>query len=403
MKRLNLDVRACCITMLMIVAATSLWTRDAHADAAACKIPQMTKWKVPTDTCIGKLRNRPYEASFAAGEDVICEGWRAVWNTKHHVHELAEGKNATPPTSFAVRHGCDDDGNDVVCVMALRQLGAINVGGTPIASPQPFPTICVRTTEGQNPTVVDACVRGNLDWQLAATPTRPEHLSNISPPDPPPKGNVNCTTCHVKPFIMSTRHFVYTIAGLLTDNGTPDAEGNWRNTSTGGSDAIAAIRRVNMIADRNPTGWKWAEVDGIAWFGKNSGRFLPARRGWMARNCSGGKCHASGFAINNHANWTQDDDGRNIPAMGGAKFMDKNYCEHVVGPTFANPDKPITFDNIRFRGGMRQLMIGEPTLRWPSVDECRDFWKAIGCEPDAAKQTSLVNLCKKSEYPEMFQ
>jgi hypothetical protein len=319
------------------------------------------------------------------------------------VHELAEGKNATPPTSFAVKHGCDESGNDVVCVMALRQLGAITIANKTIAAPQPFPTICVRTSQGANGKILDACVRGNLDWQLPATPTRPATLSAISPPDPPPKGMVNCTTCHVKPFVMSTRHFSYTLAGKLTDNGTPDTEGNWRNNSAGGRAALDAMRKVNRIADRDPTAWKWAEVDGTEWFGKNTGNYVPARGSWLARNCSGATCHTSGFAKNNHANWTQDDDGRNIQAMGGAKFMDKNYCEHVVGPAFAHPDKPITFDKTKFRGGMRELMIDETTRRWPSEAECQSFWKEIGCEPDAAKQPSLVKLCKKAEYPEMFQ
>lgn len=387
------------IALLLVVVAG---TRDVRAEDA-CKIPEMKKWKPPSDACITTLRTKPYEPSFPANGDVTCEGWTSVWNTKDHVHELAEGKNATPPTAFAVKSGCDESGNDIVCVMALRQLGAITISNKTIAAPQPFPTICVRTSTGTTPKIMDACVRGNLDWQLPATPTRPATLSAISPPDAPPKGMVNCTTCHVKPYVMSTRHFSYAMAGKLTDNGTPDADGNWRNNSAGGKAAFDAMRKVNRIADRDPTAWKWSETDATAWFGKNTGNHVPERGSWLARQCSGATCHTSGFPKNNHANWTQDGDGRNIQAMGGAKYMDKNYCEHVVGPAFANPDKAITFDNTKFRGGMRQLMIDEPARKWPNEAECVKFWKDIGCEPDAAKQPSLVKLCKKAEYPEMFQ
>ena len=417
MKRLNLNARTSCITILVIVAAQSL-ARDAHAEEL-CKIPQLAKWKVPSDACILKLRNRPYEASFAANEDVECEGWRAVWNTKDHVHELAEGKNATPPTSFAMKHGCDDKGDDVVCVMALRQLGPITLReNTPqaktINSPQPFPTICVKTSQGGNPRVLEACVRGNVSWQDTDTPTRPATLIAIPPPSPPPDtAKVNCTTCHVKPFIMSTRHFTFTmIPNRLTDNGTPDAVGNWRNNSVAGQAAIAAMQKVNRIADgqarawklnnANPN-WKWSETDSIAWFGKNTDHWIPPRGSHVAMRCVGNGCHSNGFPINNHANWTQRGDNRNIVAMGGAEFQDKNYCEHVVGPAFADPAKPITFDNTKFNGGMRALMMADVQRKWPDEQTCRDFWKAIGCEPDATKQVSLVELCKKDKYGEMFQ
>jgi hypothetical protein len=428
MKRLNINT-SCCFTMLTIIATSLLSSGVANARGKdECKIAQMTKWKPPSDDCITKLRTRPYALDYKANEDVECEGWRAVWNTKDHVHELAEGKRATAPTSFAMKRGCGDDG-DVVCVMALRQLSPIvlNRGEKDektIAAPQPFPTICVRLSNDRSPKVLDACIRGNIDWQIAGR-ARPTVLNDISPPSPPAgaEGNplnietneskTNCTTCHVKPYIMSTRHFAYTFGKVPIAGANPDADGNWQNTSQAGIDALDAMRKANRAADlqsmrwkadsTNNANWKWAEVHDVPWFGKNTDHFRPTPRSFLAQRCSGQQCHNSGWAISNHANWTQTDDKRDIATMGGKLFMDKNYCEFVVGPAFAHPDKAITFDNDKFRGGMRQLMVDDATKKWPSEKDCRDFWKAIGCEPDAAKQPSLVKLCSKADYPEMFQ
>lgn len=86
--------------------------------------------------------------------------------------------------------------------------------------------------------------------------------------------------------------------------------------------------------------------------------------------------------------------------------MDKNYCEFVAAPAFARDDKKITYDQQFFRGGMHAY-ISDPSQsadrKWQSEAMCKKWWKDVGCVLDAEKQKSVVEMCNKTVYPELFK
>jgi len=184
----------------------------------------------------------------------------------------------------------------------------------------------------------------------------------------------------------------------------PDEDGSWLNRTTEGTNLIRMIARHNRTAARDPTKLVWKEVAAIPWFGKNIGKFDRPDGDPTRRACGTGVgCHTHGFPINNHANWTQDRDGRDVPTMGGKQFMDKNYCEFVAAPAFAHDDKRITYDNQFFRGAMHEVMTRTPNRKWQTEAQCKQWWTNVGCVLDANKQKSVVEMCDKTLYPGLFR
>jgi len=419
--------------LLWVAVALAGTPRLAAAKAGVCKISAIDEWKIPSLDCKKKFWTNP-----GAVKATGCDGWFPLWSWSNeaagpdpHRLELAEGKTTVKNgTTFVYQTGKSagtTGADNVVCVMALRNLPGFAEGS---ATPRnPHPTICAQLT-GDTDKGPELCMLGDVSGpqQVLATPDvspgkLKDHPGNTLP-------RVNCSGCHNRPFIASTDGVMNAllVTGIKSNF---DDQGAYVGGERRDNEARALLRRVNDASDaRKNAGQQYPEMTGD--FGKPTriyaytGTGSPATESdlRLQKSCGAAPCHSKGFWVNDKQWWNAGT--LTAPVLDKSE---KDWCRFVMLPAFLRPGDG---DNLRnptrernrdgtspdkyeqYNGAMTRLLAKNASgdRRFQDKCDCERFVEQTGCgdmfKPKTADNTAdnpwaKLNFCDPAKRPELFK
>lgn len=424
-----------------VLFTLALAPRVGLAKTGICKITAIDDWKIPSLTCKRKFWTDPN-----AVRTTGCDGWFPLWswsndpaNNDPHRVELAEGKSTLKNGTTFVYQTTKSTGwtgrdDNVICVMALRNLPSFNEG---TATPRnPHPTICAQDT-GDAAKGPELCMLGDVSGaqQVLATPdaspgTLKDHPGNTFT-------QVNCSGCHNRPYVASTEGPMQALF-ITGSKRNVDDQGAYFGAEARDNAARALLQRINEQSDtRTSAGTNGPNRDRqypemIGDFGRPLRRYnytgvdspATASDTRLKQSCGGRLCHANGFWINDKQWWNAGT--LNNPDLSKSE---KDWCRFVMLPAFLRPGSA---DNLRnptrqrngagtapaeleeYNGAMTRVLAKNTSgaIRFQDKCDCERFVEMVGCgdmfKPKLADNATdnpwaKLNFCDPDARPELFR